>query len=166
MTNSKTVPNACVLKTFDFQHTFLTYDPRQSGTCRIRIYEFFNSEGKDCDLMSVCKAGKTVIVASQNLNSSGSVTNFAEAIATEVCLISSERQGNLTQLPPYWRGVHSLRNTVWIEHYPPGTLLTPQQERFSIVTFQGRPNEAFSNPTWREIPRGFIEGSLLSRELD
>ena len=166
LTNRKTASRACVLKTFDFQHTFLTYDLSQRGLCRIRIFEFFNSVTKDCGFMSACKADKTVIVASQDPRSAGSVTNFAEAIATEVCLIPSNSQGKSSHLPPFWQGARSLPDTVWIEHYPPGTMLAPRQERFSIVAFQTGPDQSFYNPAWREVSHLFIEELLLGRELD
>ena len=132
-------------KTYDFDQTFSTYDPRQTGVCRIRIFEpeFPGStEG-------------IVIVASQTPASIASVTNFAEGIARVVI----QSYGMAKTVPPSKVGM------VWIEHYPPGTLLTSKQERFSIVQFQQCPEGIFSHPKWQEVSRQHVESSVLHCDL-
>ncbi len=181
--NKKVVrPTTCVLKTFDFQHRFSTYDPSQAGTCRIRIFEFFSSEDFTSEAFvpetlsartARCKfpkITKTVIVASQDRHSAASVTNFAESIATEICLGHRKRRASLTLPSPsqnlaLGQAANVLPQTVWIEHYPPGTLLTAKQERFSIVEFACRSDKTLFNPRWREVPRLHIEQSILKREF-
>jgi len=132
-------------KTFDFEQTFPTYDPAQTGICRIRIFEPKHPS----------KTSKVIIVASQKLASVASVTNFAERIAKDV--IASYHKG---------REISLLQGEiVWIEHYPSGSMLTLQQERFSIVTFRGLSNGDLSDPEWQEVSRHFIERSLIYGEL-
>ena len=142
-------------KTFDFEQTFPTYDPAQTGTCRIRIFEPKHSS----------KTSKVVIVASQKPSSVASVTNFAERIATDV--IASYHRGRDQGSRSTAQKQMSLlrREIVWIEHYPPGCMLTPQQERFSIVTFRGLSTGDLSDPEWQEVSRHFIERSLIYGEL-
>lgn len=138
--------NQCPLhKTFDFEQTFPTYDPAQTGVCRIRIFEPKHPSN----------TGKVVIVASQKPASVASVTNFAERIATDV--IASYYRGRENRLVQ--------GGIVWIEHYPSGTMLTPKQERFSFVTFQGLSNGVMYDPEWQEVPRHLIERSLIHGEL-
>ncbi len=132
-------------KTFDFEQTFPTYDPARTGICRIRIFEPRHPS----------KTGRVVIIASQKPASVASVTNFAERIATDVtATYPRDRQIGLLQ-----------GGIVWVEHYPSGSMLTPNQERFSIVTFQGLPNGDLSDPEWQEVPRHVIERSLIHGEL-
>ena len=135
-------------KTFDFEQTFPTYDPAQTGICRIRIFEPNHP--------SITR--QVVIVASQEPASVASVTNFAEGIATDV--IASYRKGREISLSQ--SEIVSQGEIVWIEHYPRGTMLTQHQERFSIVTFQCRPDKTFFDPIWREVSRLFIEQSVLN----
>ncbi len=132
-------------KMFDFEQTFPTYDPAQTGVCRIRIFEPKHPS----------KTSKVVIVASQKPASVASVTNFAERIARDVtAAYPRDRQIGLLQ-----------GGIVWIEHYPSGSMLTPNQERFSIVTFRGLPNGVLYDPEWQEVPRHVIERRLLHGEL-
>ncbi len=128
-------------KTFDFEQTFPTYDPAQIGICRIRIFEPKHPSN----------TSKVVIIASQKPASVASVTNFAERIATDV-IASHPRSREITLLQG---------EIVWIEHYPPGSMLTPQQERFSIITFRGLLDNYLTDPEWQEVSRHFIECNLI-----
>jgi hypothetical protein len=94
---------------------------RRSGRCRLRIYEIHE---------------RTVVIAT-DLNRGPSVTNAAEALATQVA-----QQFGLDRA-----------RLLWIEHYPrtdsrpqPGT---PGGEEYDLVTFEwDAVREHFHNPTW------------------
>ena len=135
------MPQCPLHKTYDFEQTFSTYDPTQTGTCRIRIFEP-ESPGR---------TKKLVIVASQMPASVASVSNFAERIAMVV--IRSYRMAK--SLPP------SSIEMVWIEHYPRGTMLTPRQEHFMSVQFEQCARGVFTNPKWQNISRQHVERTIL-----
>ena len=142
-------------KTLDFQQTFPSFHPAYPGTCRIRIYESGRSDAE----------ASPVVVASQNSDSAASITNFAEDIATAIIRSHRERFDSRSRHFCEPAAAEPPRSAVWIEHYPPGTMLTSSQERFSIVTFQPLPHGTFASPQWQTVPRTLIEHLLLRAAL-
>lgn len=135
-------------KTHDFRQTFPTFDPAQTGVCRIRVYQSNRALADS----------PTLILATQDPNSSASITNFAEAIAGEVF----RSHGGKRLFRSGGTSWSCLQNSpLWVEHYPPGTLLDPKQEWFSLVTFLPLPGGTLSTPYWRTVPRALI-GRLLA----
>ena len=142
-------------KTLDTERTFKTFDPAQRGTCRIRLFQ----------PVRALPVPRAVIVASQSPHSAASITNFAEELATDVIGSYWDERGGRLPLSSYAPSKDARQGVVWIEHYPPGTMLVPSQERFCIVTFLTLPDGTFGNPCWHPVDRTFVEHSLLRLEL-